>query len=70
MKSTSFIIALLGLACLLTLGLYRGVDVSTPLVMLATAFISSKSAERAAMVHSSSKDPNADTNKTVEILKD
>ena len=62
--SNSFILSLTGIAVLAYLG-HRGADVSTPIVMLATAYISSRAAQKASMVHSASRDVDCNTSDVI-----
>ena len=57
----SFVLSLLALLLLFALGVWKGVDVSIPIVSVTTAFVASRAASRASMVHSASKDPACDT---------
>jgi hypothetical protein len=66
----SFIVTALGLIILAILGVVRGLDVSSSVVTLASIYISARGATKASHVWAASNDPNADTNKAVELLKD
>ena len=67
--SNSFVISLLGVASLTAIALLKGLDVSIGIVGIIGSYVASRSAEKAAMVHSASKDPSCSTSDIVDKVK-
>jgi hypothetical protein len=68
MKITnSFALALLSLTALAVMA-YRGVDTSASIVSLCAVYITSRAAQKAAIVHSASKDENCETSAVIERI--
>jgi len=65
----SFLIALLGLAILCYFG-YNGTNVASEVVELCAIYILGRAGLKGVGIFSASKDPDCDTMKAIEVLKD
>lgn len=65
----SFILCLIGIACLVYLG-SKGAAVSTEIVGVISTYILGTAGMKAAFVHSSGKDPTCDTLEAIKTVKD
>ena len=70
MKPTnSFILSLVGIASLLTLGLVKGMDVSVPLTGIVAAYVGARGALKGTGMLAASRDPACDTASVIEKLR-
>ena len=69
MKSTSFIIALLGLLLVAGLGAWQHTDVSGSLVALVTAYLTAQATRKASHVWAASKDASASTADAISAVE-
>ena len=71
MKLTnSFALSLVGVASLTAIALVKGIDVSIAISGIILAYAGSRSAEKASMTHSLSKDPNANTLEGIDKIRE
>jgi hypothetical protein len=67
--TNSAVITSLGLAILSVMG-WRGTDISGSVVALCTAYVASRAGLKGTGMIAASRDPTADTNESIRILKD
>ena len=68
-SSNSFILSILGLICLTSIAILKGVDTSTAISLLVGGYVASRSSEKASHVWASSKDPACSTAEIIDKLK-